>query len=461
MMKKNNHFFYFIPKYLIFGLLLCFNGYSANPPQENDGNDFFYYRSEYRDLLKKKRQSERDFLEAKERFIQDIATVKRENEVLRARLVALEVELYSTKEKNANLSNEAEKKLSEVTDKLEQIEQLKDKYENVIQKLTSEKEELVKKLDNNSEKVNERVLALETIDQLEKDKSKLQEKYDNLNSEYESLKSKNLSKNELSSQPDYDRMILSSNVEKIPTPQEMKALKEENQYLISEIKRITNELELIQRSDKDLLSKKLEEQAEQLQAEYNRKLNQLTVQLARLREREQELSIENSKLKEQLERVSSKTKEELEISLKDEIDSGDMSISQKEGRVIINLYDHITFDTGNSEIKRSASKTLIKLITALNKYRDRKIYIEGNTDNVPIRGGRFKDNWELSTYRALSVLRFILGKTSVPEKNFVAVGNGEFNPIKSNSSEKNKSFNRRVDIVLMPNLKTISLESNN
>jgi chemotaxis protein MotB len=88
---------------------------------------------------------------------------------------------------------------------------------------------------------------------------------------------------------------------------------------------------------------------------------------------------------------------------------------------------------------------------------DRKIYIEGNTDNVPIRGGRYKDNWELSTNRSLSVLRYILTRTNLPEKNFVAVGNGEFNPLKANSSEHNKSINRRVDIVILPNLKTVNM----
>ena len=265
-----------------------------------------------------------------------------------------------------------------------------------------------------------------------------------------------MSRNE-NSPEELERMMLSTNLERMLTPQEVKALKEENNYLQMEIKRLTSDLELIQRSEKDLLSKKLEEQAEQLQAEYNRKLNQLTIQLARLREREQELTFENQKLKEQLEKASSITKEELENRLRDEIGNGEMNVTQEGGRVIINLYDRITFDLGNGELKKSGTKVLNKIISALNQYKDRKIYIEGNTDNVPIRGGKYKDNWELSTNRSLSVLRYILSRTNIPEKNFVAVGNGEFNPIKVNSSEYNKGINRRVDIVILPNLKTVNM----
>ncbi len=425
-------------------------------PSVEDANDWFYYRSEYRDLLKKKRQSDKEFQESKEKFIQETSALKRENEILRARLVALEVEVFNTKESKNTLSQITDRKLSEINERLEQIEDAKEQYEASIQLLRMEKEELLKKLDEKSKKAEERKAALELIDQLEKEKLALDKKYNEISQELEQLKNPKLTRNE-NSPEDLEKIVLSTNLERMLTPQEVKALKEENNYLQLEIKRLTADLELIQRSEKDLLSKKLEEQAEQLQAEYNRKLNQLTVQLARLREREQELTFENQKLKEQLEKASSITREDLENKLKDEIGNGEMNVTQEGGRVIINLYDRITFDLGNGELKKSGAKVLNKIISALNQYKDRKIYIEGNTDNIPIRGGKYKDNWELSTNRSLSVLRYILSRTNIPEKNFVAVGNGEFNPLKPNSNENNKSINRRVDIVILPNLKTINL----
>ncbi|MCX8000174.1 MAG: OmpA family protein, partial [Leptospiraceae bacterium] len=77
------------------------------------------------------------------------------------------------------------------------------------------------------------------------------------------------------------------------------------------------------------------------------------------------------------------------------------------------------------------------------------LYIEGNTDNVPIRKGKYLDNWELSTARALSVVRFLI-KHGIYPKYITACGNSYYNPIKPNNSELNRSYNRRVDIVVAP-----------
>ena len=440
-------------------MLLYLNPLNSESKVEDDANDWFYYRSEYRELLKKKKQSEKDLQDSKEQFLQESAAIKRENEVLRARLVALEVELYNTKESKAAFSMITDRRISEINEKMEELESSKDRYESSLQELKEEKAEISKKLEENSRKSEERLAALEMNEQLEKEKKALEDKYKALSSDYESLKEGTVAKkgDRTTNPNDYDNLVLSTNLERMLTPQEVRALKEENLNLQAEIKRLTSDLELVQKSEKDFLSKKLEEQAEQLQSEYNRKLNQFTIQLARLREKEQELTGENIKLKEQLERASSLTTKELEEKLKDEIGKGDMNITQEKGRVIINIYDRITFDLGNGELKKSGNKTLNKIISVLNQYKDRKIYIEGNTDNLAIRGGKYKDNWELSSYRALSVLRYILTRTSIPEKNFAAVGNGEFNPIKINSSEQNRSMNRRVDIVLLPNLKNSNM----
>lgn len=442
------------------GILFFTTTVKTQVVSDTEANDWFYYRSEYRDLLKKKRLSEKDYQENKEKLLQETAALKRENELLRARLSSLETELDSTRESNLSISANTEKKLTEITERLGEIESIKEKYETTLSQVREEKDELARRLEKNQRKIDERNAALEVLDELEREKKILAEKYANLSKEYEALV--NLRNQELtqkSSVNEYDGLILSSNLEKLPTPQEIKALKEENLTLQNLVKKLTSDLEMVQKSEKDLLSKKLDEQAEQLQAEYNRKLNQLTVQLARYREREQELTLENSKLKEQVEKLSAKTREDLEENLKDEIGKGEMSVTQDAGRVIINIYDRITFDTNNVDLKRSGYSSLNKVISVLNKYRDRKIYVEGNTDNVPVRGGRYKDNWEISTHRALSVLRYILSKTTLPERNFVAVGNGEFNPLKPNNTDSNKSMNRRVDIVLLPNLKTINMEN--
>ncbi len=76
--------------------------------------------------------------------------------------------------------------------------------------------------------------------------------------------------------------------------------------------------------------------------------------------------------------------------------------------------------------------------------------IEGHTDNDKIIGGRYKDNWRLSSARALAVLRYVLKNRGLDRSRFSFAGYGEFNPVVANRSRSNKALNRRVDIVVIP-----------
>jgi len=137
-------------------ILLYLNPLNSESKVEDDANDWFYYRSEYRELLKKKKQSEKDLQDSKEQFLQESAAIKRENEVLRARLVALEVELYNTKESKAAFSMITDRRISEINEKMEELESSKDRYESSLQELKEEKAEISKKLEENSRKSEER-----------------------------------------------------------------------------------------------------------------------------------------------------------------------------------------------------------------------------------------------------------------------------------------------------------------
>lgn len=77
-----------------------------------------------------------------------------------------------------------------------------------------------------------------------------------------------------------------------------------------------------------------------------------------------------------------------------------------------------------------------------------EIRVEGHTDNWPIRGGEYKNNWELSTARALEVVQFISSSSGIPEAMFSSLGYGEFRPIADNSTEEGRSKNRRVEIFI-------------
>jgi len=77
-----------------------------------------------------------------------------------------------------------------------------------------------------------------------------------------------------------------------------------------------------------------------------------------------------------------------------------------------------------------------------------EIRVEGHTDNLPIRSGKYRNNWELSTSRALNVVDFLIKNTSIPERFFSALGYGEFRPIADNSTPEGRAQNRRVEIYI-------------
>ena len=76
------------------------------------------------------------------------------------------------------------------------------------------------------------------------------------------------------------------------------------------------------------------------------------------------------------------------------------------------------------------------------------IRIDGHTDDIPISGGSFADNWELSQARALSVVRFLTDERAVPPHRLAAVGFGEFRPVNPDSTAEARAQNRRIELLL-------------
>lgn len=120
--------------------------------------------------------------------------------------------------------------------------------------------------------------------------------------------------------------------------------------------------------------------------------------------------------------------------------------------VIIELRDSVLFDSGKANI-REDSKPIIEKISALISTLPNEINVEGHTDNVPMKNYKFESNWELSTARAGSVLRFFVEKKGVEPSRFKASGYGEFRPLVPNDSEEHRALNRRVSILIVANEK--------
>ena len=252
-------------------------------------------------------------------------------------------------------------------------------------------------------------------------------------------------------------------------------LEKENGRLNSELHNVHGQITDLEQklasnnaSAQDEISK-LQKQASELEADAARnarareQLRQEQSQLAASLDRERQrlkaeeaekarLERERAAKEEEITRLT-KTQEELSRSLQDEIAKGNITIQQVRDRLTINMVDRVLFDSGQAQIKPAGIKVLKQVGDVLNKITDKQIRIEGHTDNVPISvklQERFKTNWELSTARATTVVRYLIDHGGVDRQYLSAVGYADTHPIASNDSEEGRSSNRRIEIVLYP-----------
>lgn len=206
---------------------------------------------------------------------------------------------------------------------------------------------------------------------------------------------------------------------------------------------------------------KLRKQASEMEANAARiakEREQLRQEQARLAAA---LDQERAAKEEEIKRLT-RTQEELSKSLQDEIAKGNITIQQVRDRLTINMVDRVLFDSGQAQIKPAGVKVLKQVSDILKTVTDKQIRIEGHTDNVPISSklqDRFKTNWELSTARATTVVRYLIDQGSVDRQHLSAVGYADTQPLASNDSEEGRSSNRRIEIVLYPkDLKEIAAQ---
>lgn len=130
----------------------------------------------------------------------------------------------------------------------------------------------------------------------------------------------------------------------------------------------------------------------------------------------------------------------------------DVDVQVLKGVVYISLADNMLYKSGSYEISPAANETLSKIAKIIKDYRDYDVLIEGNTDNVPINRENIRNNWDLSTLRASSVVQALQNQHGVDPKRLTAGGRGEYNPIASNATESGRMKNRRTQIIITPQL---------
>ena len=131
-----------------------------------------------------------------------------------------------------------------------------------------------------------------------------------------------------------------------------------------------------------------------------------------------------------------------------------MLVMAADQMVKIEIPSNVLFESGSAEMRRGAEDVLISLVPVLSTIEN-YIRVDGHTDDQPTRSSTYPSNWELSTARACSVVRFFTDKMQQDPERFSAQGYGEFRPKVPNSSAENREINRRVEIIVLSSKKKV------
>jgi len=170
---------------------------------------------------------------------------------------------------------------------------------------------------------------------------------------------------------------------------------------------------------------------------------------------------EQAKLKENLAELKKKeaevqtesnTYKQLMQEMKGEIAKGQITISELQGKLTMDVVDKILFASGQSDVKKEGLDVLQRVVEILKNVKDKSIRIEGHTDNIRIKGRlakQYPSNWELSAARAINVTKY-LQKQGLDPALLSATAFGEYKPIANNDTPEGRAKNRRIAIILLP-----------
>ena len=183
----------------------------------------------------------------------------------------------------------------------------------------------------------------------------------------------------------------------------------------------------------------------------NQKLNaNLAQKISELQDREKTIA----ELQKMIDQQKKKVKDLLS-SVKDALlgfSSDELTVREQDGKVYVAMSDKLLFESGKAIVNQQGREALGKLAQVLNKQTDIDVYIEGHTDNVPIKTAVFQDNWDLSVIRATSVVRILTQTYGVNPLQIQPCGRGEYKPVDVNTSSEGRARNRRTEIIMAPRL---------
>lgn len=230
---------------------------------------------------------------------------------------------------------------------------------------------------------------------------------------------------------------------------QLKELQQERSNLNAEISAAQNKLKDLEKSYNNLE----QHSAETLKAE-----------AARLAKAKTELEAKSQRVAE-LESILAANDKQMR-TLKDNLSSAlnafegrGLTIEQKNGKVYVSMENKLLFKSGSWTISDEGKGAVVELGKVLADNPDITVLIEGHTDNDKILGNLgdgVKTNWDLSTKRSLTIVSILEQTPSIDKRNLTAAGRSEFAPLMSNNTPEGKAKNRRIEVILTPNLDKIN-----
>ena len=210
-------------------------------------------------------------------------------------------------------------------------------------------------------------------------------------------------------------------------------------------------------------SKKLAEQSQknqELLAQLEEKERILAAESLRLENLQKELNARSAQIEELQSLINAK--ESQMQQLKDAISSAlhnfegkGLTVEHKNGKIYVSMENKLLFNSGSWAVGSEGKKAVEQLASVLAENSDINVLIEGHTDNVPYKGTTVSDNWDLSVKRATAIVRILENKNVNPTQ-ITAAGRSEYLPVDTNETKEGKAKNRRIEIILAPNLDEIS-----
>lgn len=133
------------------------------------------------------------------------------------------------------------------------------------------------------------------------------------------------------------------------------------------------------------------------------------------------------------------------------IDAGKLKVKIVDGRMVVELPSDVLFDSGSASLGKDGKTAIQEVAKVLAEIPERRYQVEGHTDNRPIHTQTFPSNWELASARALTVVRAMLD-AGLPAERVSAASFGEFKPARANDTDEGRAANRRIEIVVVPDL---------